>query len=432
MNRFEQLETKINNKEAKICILGLGYVGLPLALLFANKEYTVIGYDPNQGRIDNLTSGEKYITDIEPEEATEQIEKGFFKPTANEEDLADADIYIICVPTPIRHVKTPDMSYIISASQTIKKYVSDGNLIILESTTYPGTSREVILPEIESKGLKLDDDFFLAFSPERVDPGNKQFPVHKIPKVVGGITEKSTKLSVDLYGKIMETIVPVSSIETAETVKLLENTFRLVNIGLINEFAILCDKLGIDVWEVIEGAKTKPFGFMPFYPGPGLGGHCIPCDPIYLSWKAQQIGFNTRMIDLAADTNRYMPEYVVLKTQDLIDKCLSKSKILILGITYKKDVKDLRESPALDIIETLQSKGASVDFYDPLVPYLALQELNMDSIDIENADLSDYDCVILTTDHSDGVDYDRIQGDAKLIYDTRRVYKKKYDNVISL
>lgn len=432
MSNFQVLEEKINNKNAKICILGLGYVGLPLALLFAEKEYTVIGYDPNQGRIDHLCNGEKYITDIEPEEATKLIDQGYFQPTADEEKLEQADIYIICVPTPIRHVKTPDMSYIISASQTIKKYVKHGNLVILESTTYPGTSREVILPEIESAGLKLDEDFFLAFSPERVDPGNKQFPVQKIPKVVGGITDNSTKLSVDLYGKIMETIVPVSTIETAETVKLLENTFRLVNIGLINEFAILCDKLGIDVWEVIDGAKTKPFGFMPFYPGPGLGGHCIPCDPIYLSWKAQQIGFNTRMIDLAADTNRYMPEYVVLKTQDIIKKSLSEAKILVLGVTYKKDVKDLRESPALDIIEKLQGKGAKVDFADPLIPFLSIDDLKMDAVELDAIDVASYDCVVLASDHTEGVDYESIQEKAKLIYDTRNVYKEKYDNVIKL
>lgn len=432
MSCFKELEKKINDKDAKICILGLGYVGLPLALLFGAKGYKVIGYDPNQGRIDNLNNGEKYITDIEPEEATTLIKSGNFMPTADEAILADADIYIICVPTPIRHVKVPDMSYIISASQTIKKYVSSGNLVILESTTYPGTSREVILPEIESESLKLDDDFFLAFSPERVDPGNKQYPVHTIPKVVGGITQKSTDLSVALYSKIMDTIVPVSTIETAETVKLLENTFRLVNIGLINEFAIICDKLDIDVWEVIDGAKTKPFGFMPFYPGPGLGGHCIPCDPIYLSWKAQQVGFNTRMIDLAADTNRYMPEYIVLKTQDLIKKSLDGSKILVLGVTYKKDVKDLRESPALDIITKLQSKGANVEYFDPLIPFLSLQDLKMDSVDIDAVDLSSYDCIVLATDHSEGVDYCKVQKEARLIYDTRRVYKEKNDNVVSL
>jgi UDP-N-acetyl-D-glucosamine dehydrogenase len=432
MKNYDLLMAKITKKRARICILGLGYVGLPLAVGFAKKGFKVIGYDPNQRRIDHLLKGEKYITDIEAEEPKALIDKGLFLPTADAKVLNECDVYIICVPTPLRQIKTPDMRYIVSASRVIKKHLKVPSLVILESTTYPGTSREVIMPALEKGGLKAEEDFFLCFSPERVDPGNKKFPVNKIPKIVGGLSERSTRLAKALYGQVMKTVVEVSSIETAETVKLLENTFRLVNIGLVNEFALLCNKLGISVWEVIEGAKTKPFGFMPFYPGPGLGGHCIPCDPVYLSWKARKVGFRTKMIDLAAETNRAMPGYVVERVRQLLKKnSLRKASVMLIGVTYKRDVKDLRESPALDIIDILHDEGVVVSYFDPLVPFVELGDIHMQSSKLAKQTLTAADCVVIVTDHSD-VDYDFIRRHARLVFDTRNVYKDSHDNVVKL
>ena len=427
---YKQLKEKIENKNAVVAILGLGYVGLPLALEFAKAGIKVIGFDPDEKRIENLYNSVKYITDIDPQQSDRQIKRGKFVPTSEAAELKKADVHIICVPTPLRHVKTPDMSYIISAARTIRTNARKGSLVVLESTTYPGTSREVILPEMEKAGFCVDKDLFLCFSPERVDPGNAKFPIRKIPKVVGGISEKSTKLGVCLYGLAMDKVVPVSSIEAAETVKLLENTFRMINIGLINEFAILCNKFGIDVWEVIEGARTKPFGFMPFYPGPGLGGHCIPCDPVYLSWKAKKIGFKTKMIDLAASTNRYMPVYVVDKIREIAGGIKDK-KIMLIGVTYKKDVKDLRESPALDIIDILNREKAQVSYHDPFIPYIAVDGIDMNSVKLSGPAISKADCVVIVTDHTD-LNYGLIQKNAGIIYDTRNVYKKKYSNVVRL
>ncbi len=431
MSTYTTLKNKIDKKKAKICIVGLGYVGLPLTQEFLKKGYFVYGYDTSKDRINNLHKAKKYITDIDPKDIFKFIKKNKFKPTTKESVMADSDVIIICVPTPLRKVKTPDISYIIKASRAIKKYLKKGQLIILESTTYPGTSREVILPILEQTGLKGDTDFYLSFSPERVDPGNKNYPISKIPKVVGGLSKKSGELTKALYSKIIKKIVAVSSVEAAETVKLLENTFRLVNIGLINEFALVCDKLGINVWEVIEAAKTKPFGFMSFYPGPGVGGHCLPCDPLYLSWKAKKLGFRTKMIDLASLTNHFMPKYTVEKTERILKEQnirLRKAKILILGVTYKKDVKDLRESPALDIIECLQKKKAKVNFYDPLVPYLLIDGINLRRISLKKENLKKQDCVIVITDHSN-INYKLVRENAKLIFDTRNIYKKDFNNI---
>ena len=434
MKTYKELQQKIENKKAKICIIGLGYVGLPLTLEFAKKGYFLYGYDTSRDRVNNLYKKKKYITDIDPKEIFKFIEKNKFKPTSEEAVIADSDAIIICVPTPLRKVKTPDISYIIKASRAIKKYLKKGQLIILESTTYPGTSREVILPILEKTGLKEGKDFYLSFSPERVDPGNKEYPISKIPKVVGGLNKEATALTKALYSKIIKKVVAVSSVEAAETVKLLENTFRMVNIGLVNEFALVCDKLGVNIWEVIEAAKTKPFGFMPFYPGPGVGGHCLPCDPLYLSWKAKRLGFKTKMIDLASLTNHFMPRYIAQKAEDILKNkgiSLKKAKILVLGVTYKKDVKDLRESPALDIIEYLQKKGAKTDFYDPLVPYLSINSINLKRILFNKTRLKKYDCIVVITDHS-GINYKSIRENAKLIFDTRNIYKKDYKNVIRL
>jgi len=434
ISTYQTLKHKINRRQANICVIGLGYVGLPLAVFFAKKGYFVYGLDNSISRINKLNKGKQYIVDVASEDVSVLINKKKFLPTANSEVLKNADIIIICVPTPLRKVKTPDISYIISASRTIKKHLHSGQLIVLESTTYPGTSREVILPILKQTGLIEEKDFYLSFSPERVDPGNKKYPLNKIPKIVGGIGKKSTKLTKDLYSQIIKQIHPVSSIETAETVKLLENTFRLVNIGLINEFAIVAEKLGVNVWEVIEGAKTKPFGFMPFYPGPGCGGHCLPCDPLYLSWKAKRLGFKTKMIDLASFTNHFMPEYVIQRVEGILSKHsveLSKAKILILGVTYKPGVKDLRESPALDIIEKFSQKQAKVDYFDPLVPYLKINGIDLKRINLTKNDLKNYDCVVLITDHQE-IDYQFIRKNAKAVFDTRNVYKRKYSNVIKL
>ncbi len=434
MNSFDTIKTKLKNKTAKICIVGLGYVGLPLAVAFGKKGYFVYGYDTDKNRIEKLHNGEHFIVDVDPKDVLSLIKNKKFHPDTDDKILKDADVIIIAVPTPLRKVKFPDVSYVVSASRTVKKNMRKGQLIILESTSYTTTTREVTLPILKESGLKEELDFFLAFSPERVNPGDKKFPVVKIPKAIGGFSEKSSELAYMVYSQIMETVFKVSSPEVAETSKLLENTFRLVNIALINEFAILCHKLGISIWEVIECAKTKPFGFMPFYPGPGIGGHCIPCDPVFLSWKAKKLGYKTKMIDLALEMNRYMPHYVVERVQESLDeanKTIVNANILILGVTYKKDVKDLRESPALEIIEFLQHAKAKVSFCDPYIPYIKLNDINLKGVALTPANLKKFDCVLLITDHSD-VNYDLVQKSAKLIFDTRNVYKAKFTNVVKL
>ncbi|MBU2437194.1 MAG: nucleotide sugar dehydrogenase [Candidatus Omnitrophica bacterium] len=437
---YKVLKEKIEEKKVKICIVGLGYVGLPLAVAFSKRGYFVYGYDENRERIDKLKRGQEYIVDIKPQEILSLINKKKFLPTTDRKVLAQAEVVIICVPTPLRKVKIPDMSYIVAASKTIKKYLKKNQLIILESTSYPTTTREVVLPILKKSGLKEEEDFFLCFSPERVNPGDKKFPLTKIPKIVGGLSPKSSQLAKSLYLKIINSVFVASSPEVAECAKLLENTFRLVNIALVNEFAIVAEKLGISIWEIIEAAKTKPFGFMPFYPGAGCGGHCLPCDPLYLSWKAKKLGFKTKMIDLASYVNHFMPTYVINRIEDLLKEkniSLEKAKVLILGVTYKKDVKDLRESPALDIIDGLIKKGAEVgqtsspgrvDYFDPFIPYLKVSDIDLKRVSLNSENLKKYDCVIITTDHSN-INYEFIRKNAKLIFDVCNIYKKDSNNL---
>lgn len=434
MYSYKILKDKIERKQAKICVVGLGYVGLPLAVSFGRKGYFVYGFDKSFSRIDQLKRGKQYIVDVSPQGVTELIKKKRFLPTTEPNVLSDSEVIIVCVPTPLRKVKVPDISYVVKASKAILKYLKKGQLVILESTSFPTTTREVVLPILKRSGLKEEKDFFLCFSPERVNPGDRKFPLTRIPKIIGGLSGKSSLLAKELYSKIIKKVFTVSSPEVAESAKLLENTFRLVNIGLINEFAIVAEKLGLSIWEVIEAAKTKPFGFMPFYPGPGVGGHCIPDDPVYLSWKAKKLGFKTKMIDLASFTNHFMPEYVVERVKRLLrdnGRSLSRSRILVLGITYKKDVKDLRESPALDIIEKLQAKKVKVDYYDPLVPYLKINSIDLKRVSLAKNILRKCDCVIIVTGHT-GVNYQLAREHSRLIFDTRNIYKKNYPNVIKL
>jgi UDP-N-acetyl-D-glucosamine dehydrogenase len=432
----EELKRKIINRESNICVIGLGYVGLPLAVEFAKEGFTVVGLELDQERIKKINRGVSYILDITSKEIKAQVAQKRLKATDNEAVLKNTDAIIICVPTPLRKTREPDISFILNAAERIKRNLRKGHLIVLESTTYPGTTEEIILPILEESGLKVGKDIFLAFSPERVDPGNAQFITKNIPKVVGGVTGECTDLVYMLYHQIINKVVPVSSSRVAEMVKLLENTFRAVNIALINEITLMCDKLKLDVWEVIEAAKTKPFGYMPFYPGPGIGGHCIPCDPIYLSWKARSHGFEARFIELAAQINSYMPHYVVDKTILALNertKPLKNSKVLVIGITYKRDVVDIRESPALEIIRLLQEKGAVVSYHDPYVEQVDVGEYSYKSVELTEQELRNYDCVVLITDHI-VLDYSLIAKESKLIIDTRNVFGsfKENKNIVRL
>ncbi|MFH1767556.1 MAG: nucleotide sugar dehydrogenase [Candidatus Omnitrophota bacterium] len=430
-NMYGVLEEKIDSKQAKICVLGMGYVGLPLGVALAAKNFFVYGFDTNSSRVDKLRKGEQYIIDIDSKDVLVLIKRKRFFPTTKEGVLKEADVIIICVPTPLRRVKVPDISYVVKASKMVGKNLRKGHLVILESTSYPGTTRDVLMPFLAKSGLKEGKDYFLCFSPERVNPGDKKFPLTKIPKIVGGISRQAGLLAKELYGQIIDKVFLTANPEVAETSKLLENTFRLVNIALANEFSIVCNKLGISIWEVIEAAKTKPFGFMPFYPGPGVGGHCLPCDPLYLSWKAKKLGFKTKMIDLASYINHYMPGYVVERLRDLLarqSKNMKGKKILILGVTYKKNVKDLRESSALDVIDQLLKEKAEVDYFDPLIPFLKINGIDLKLIPLTRENLSKYDCAVVITDHSD-INYQFIRRHSRLIFDTRNIYKKDYNNV---
>jgi UDP-N-acetyl-D-glucosamine dehydrogenase len=434
-SNFKALKARIQNKKAKVAVVGLGYVGLPLAIEFAKKGFMVCGIEIDRDRLNYIKSRLSYITDISHKELRRVLASGKLCASSNFSALREMDAVIICVPTPLKRKYHPNISYIQQAVRSISKNLKKGSLIILESTTYPGTTNEVILPLLERVGLRHGEDFYLSFSPERIDPGNKQFPVHKIPKIVGGINQEATELAAELYGQVIHKVVPVSSARTAEVAKLLENTFRLVNIGLIDELAMMAHKMGIDIWEVIDAAKTKPFGFMPFYPGPGVGGHCIPKDPLYLYWKAKSFGFKSRFIKLASELISYMPEYVVERLEGLLKekgKELKKAKILVVGVTYKKDVKDLRKSPSLDIITTLEKKGALVSYFDPFIPYLKVNHLiNLKSIALGAANLKKFDCVIIASNHSN-INYELIRKNSRLVFDTRRVYKTKDRKVIIL
>ncbi len=413
------LREKISKKKAGIGILGLGYVGLPLACEFAQAGFKVTGIDIDRERIKRIKMGRHYIEDVGRREVTQLMKRGFLKPTSDFKALKGLDVIIICVPTPLRKTKEPDISYVVSAAKEIAKYLKNNQLVILESTTYPGTTREVILPILKETKKK----FYLAFSPERIDPGNKEYTLRNTPKIVSGITKECARLAKALYKEVVDEVIIVSSTEIAEMVKLLENTFRSVNIGLVNEMALMCHRLGIDVWEVIEAAKTKPFGFMPFYPGPGLGGHCLPVDPHYLSWKLKTLDFYARFIELAGEINSKMPEFLVERIEDALNKkrkSLKGSRVLILGVAYKKDVSDTRESPALDVIKILQKKGVKVSYHDPHVSKLRLDRKVLRSK--ESPPLEKQDCVVIVTDHT-AFNYPEIVKKAKLIIDSRNATK---------
>ena len=423
-----ELISLITNKQAHIGVIGLGYVGLPLLVEFTSRGFHGTGFEVDEAKAQQINAGASYIGDVSSRKVKEVVDAGRLRATTDFSHLSECDAIIICVPTPLRKTKEPDVSYILAAAEQITERLRRGHLIILESTTYPGTTDEVLLPMFEAKGLKLDEDFLLAFSPERVDPGNPQFQTHNIPKVVGGVTDDSTAVAAHLYSQIVNDVHAVSSARVAEAAKLLENTFRAVNIGMANEMARLCYALNIDTWEVIRAAATKPFGFMPFYPGPGIGGHCIPLDPHYLSWKARQHGFDSRFIGLAEEVNSRMPEHVVQLVSDGLNderKAMKGSNVLLLGVAYKKDINDVRESPALSIIDRLRAKGANVRYHDPFVDELRFDDAHTDSsgeplssVSLTNDELQSADCVIIVTDHSD-IDYKRICSIVPLIVDTR-------------
>ena len=420
---------KIKNKQIKVAVVGLGYVGLPLALEFAKRGLSVIGIEIDKHRVNQLRRKTSYITDVTSRELKEVCVKRDFGVLADFKGIEKADVVIICVPTPLKRKYYPDISYIKKAVRGISRHIKKGTLVVLESTTYPGTTEEVILPLLEHKGFKHNRDFYLCFSPERIDPGNLDYPVHKIPKVIGGITPVATQLGVLLYKNIIEKVVPVSSTRVAEVVKLLENTFRLVNIGLIDELAMMAHKMKVDIWEVISAASTKPFGFMPFLPGPGVGGHCIPKDPLYLYWKARHQGFKSRFIKLASGIITAMPEYVVNRMEEELNRrgiAPNKAKILLMGVTYKKDVLDLRKSPALDIIEILARHKVAVSYYDPLVPYLSINQIDLKSIKLSARVLRQFDCILICAAHT-SVNYSFILKNSQMIFDTRNVYKRSRD-----
>ncbi len=424
----EQITASIKAKRARIGVVGLGYVGLPLLTEFARAGFQAIGFEVDANKAAQINAGASYIGDVPGSVIKELVDSKRLSASTDFDQLQDCDAVIICVPTPLRKTKEPDVSYILAAADEIKQRLHRGQLIILESTTYPGTTDEVLLPMFEASGLKLDEDFLLAFSPERVDPGNPQFQTHNIPKVVGGVTSDSTDVAAFLYSQIVNEVHAVSSARVAETAKLLENTFRAVNIGMANEMARLCYALNIDTWEVIRAAATKPFGFMAFYPGPGIGGHCIPLDPHYLSWKARQHGFDSSFIGLAEEVNSRMPDHVVQLVADGLNdesKSMKGSRILLLGVAYKQDIDDVRESPALSIIDRLRTKGAEVSYHDPFVKEVRFEDAHtegggqpLDSVPLTDDELRTADCIVIVTNHS-GIDYQRVCRLGSLIVDTR-------------
>jgi UDP-N-acetyl-D-glucosamine dehydrogenase len=428
------LLNRIERKEARLGVIGLGYVGLPLAIEFARAGFRVVGYDVDEAKVGQLNAGTSYIPDVPSAHVAAAVDSGCFRATLEGRELAEVDIIDICVPTPLRKTRDPDLSYVVQAVEATAKVLRKNQLIILESTTYPGTTEEVVQPELEAGGLTAGEDFYLAFSPERVDPGNPNYTTRNIPKVVGGINEASTKAAVAFYSQVIDRVVSVSSTRVAEMVKLLENTFRAVNIGLVNELALMCHRMNIDVWEVIDAAKTKPFGFMPFYPGPGLGGHCIPIDPYYLSWKARQSGFEARFIELAGNINGAMPAYVVERTAEALNsvrKALNGSRVHVFGIAYKRDVNDMRESPALDVMELLARRGALVSYTDPYVPVLDHGNLKLCSVPEKKAS-DGVDCALIITDHR-SFDYSRIAREFPLVVDTRNALKQvRSENIFRL
>lgn len=431
-----ELIERIKGKTAKIGVIGLGYVGLPLSIAFVKAGFCVNGFDIDEKKVKSLLDGQSYITHINSEDIIELLETNRFSPTADFSKLEDTDCIIICVPTPLNKNREPDLTFVFETTKTIAKYLHKGQLIVLESTTYPGTTDEDMKAILEETGLSAGEDFFLAYSPEREDPNNKDFSIYNTPKVVGGYTKECLEAAKALYDTIVLRTVPVSSTKTAEATKLLENIYRAVNIALVNELKMLFDSMGIDIWEVVEAAKTKPFGFQAFYPGPGLGGHCIPIDPFYLTWKAREYDFETKFIELAGVVNTYMPYYVVQRTMEALNDrgiLLKNAKILILGLAYKKDVGDVRESPSLKLIELLLARGAKVEYNDPYIPktYKTRQyDLKMYSVPLTKEELAGYDCVIIATNHS-SYDFGFIEKNSKLIIDTRNAMAKlKSDKVV--
>ena len=422
-----EFSKKLETKDVRFGVVGLGYVGLPLAVEFANENFKVTGIDIDESKVNKLKNGKNYISDVNDDELKRAVKNGYIKATTDFSVIKDLDFISICVPTPLNKLKDPDMSFIQNSMTEITKYLHKDLIIVLESTTYPGTTKEFLLPILEKTGLKVGKDIYLAFSPERVDPGNKIYKTKNTPKVLGGITSKCTEYSKKVYDQVFDKVVPVSSAETAEMTKLLENTFRMINIGLVNEMVMVCDKLGVDVWEVIDAAATKPFGFMKFYPGPGLGGHCIPIDPHYLSWKMKSLNYKIRFIDLAAEINTAMPEYVIQNVSNGLNhhkKSINGSSVLLIGMAYKKNIEDLRESPSIDIYNLLVEKGAKVNYHDPYCPIVKVDgNSELKSKKLTEKLLQNSDVVVITTDHSN-IDYQFIVDNAKLVVDTRNVTKK--------
>ena len=434
MRYQNELLARFKAHDAQIAIVGLGYVGLPLAVEFAKSGFFTWGIDIDRDKIEAASQGISYILDVKTEELRPLVRQKRLRFGSEYEVLERCQAVIICVPTPLRKTKDPDLSYVLSAVKEVSKHLSPPKLVILESTTYPGTTEEMVKPALEVNGLKVGKEIFLAFSPERVDPGNPKYNTRNIPKVIGGVTPACTQLAKTLYSQVLERVIPASSATVAEMVKLLENTFRSVNIALVNEMAVMCNKLGVNVWEVIDAAATKPFGFMPFYPGPGIGGHCIPIDPIYLTWKARMVGFEARLIELASQINSQMPHFVVEKVVDALngqEKSVKNSKLHILGVAYKPNVSDIRESPALDIITLLHRKGAKITYSDPHVPQLRLGGLSLKAKPLNGNALKTADCVVLVTNH-DAFDYEYIWKNARLIVDTRNAFKNFDKKVIRL
>ncbi len=435
MNTLSRLEQKLKDKTAVVGIVGLGYVGLPLAVAFSHAGFKVVGFDIQQKRVDSVNKGQSYIADVGSERLSAAVERSMLEATTDQSRLKEVDAILICVPTPLTTTKEPDLSYVIYESEQISKYLRRGQLVVLESTTYPGTTREVVLPILEQSGLRAGQDFYLAYSPERVDPGSKNYNIQNTPKVLGGIDSQSTRIAELLYSQVADAVVPVSSPEVAEITKIFENVFRSVNIALVNELALLCEKMGISVWEVIDAAASKPFGYMPFYPGPGIGGHCIPLDPYYLANKAREYDFHTRFIELAADINEQMPSYVASRIMEALNtrgKSLSGARLLVLGVAYKKDVGDDRESPSLKVMRLLREKGAYLSYNDPYVDNVRIDGDTLSSVELTDELLSSADCVVVATDHS-SYDYQNIVERACLVFDARGATKRlKSDNVVRL
>ncbi len=426
------LLARIESHDAVVGIIGLGYVGLPLAVAFAEAGFTTLGFDVKPAVIDGLNAGRSHITDVTSERLEKLVGDGPFEATLDFDRLGEADAVVICVPTPLSKTDDPDLSFVVTATEAVRSALRPGQLVVLESTTYPGTTREVVQPMLEETGLVAGEDFFLSFSPERVDPANPVWHIENTPKIVGGLTPTCHQLTVVLYGEVIDDVVEVSSPEAAEMAKLLENTFRAVNIGLVNEMAVVADRLGIDIWEVIEAASTKPYGFMRFFPGPGLGGHCIPVDPIFLAWKMKTLQYRTRFIELAAEVNGEMPRWVVERTAEALNDALKPfngSNVLVLGVSYKPDVDDVRESPALDIIKIFRQRGASVEYHDPLVDELEIDGEPERSVELTAERLERADAVVITTDHSH-VDYGLVGRHASIVVDPRNAMKEPCDAVV--